>query len=73
MAGWFEYQKELYNNTSYIVRNESFYHVTNNFPRVEENELRKGVGDLKYTIILSSDTEPYTANLDAIIKNFDLK
>jgi hypothetical protein len=73
LTGWFEHQKELYSNTSYFVRNENFYHVANNFPRIEENELRKGVGDLKYSIILSSDTEPYTTNLNTIIQNFDLK
>jgi hypothetical protein len=53
-AGYFEHQADLYSGTGYFIRNESFYCVTDNFPRIQENEIRSGVGDVKYSIILSN-------------------
>jgi hypothetical protein len=43
----------LYDMTGYIVRGDFFYNVKGDFPRIEEKELREGIGDLKYSIILS--------------------
>jgi hypothetical protein len=52
-AGYFSQHLPLYEITGYIIRNETFYCVKNDFPRIEEREIRKGVGDVKYSIILS--------------------
>jgi hypothetical protein len=35
------------------VRNENYYKIENDFPRIKENELRGGVSDVKYSIILA--------------------
>lgn len=72
MVGWFEHQKKLYCKISYFIRSENYYHVSHDFPRIEEKDLRRGVGDVRYSIILSSLTEPYTANLNNIIEKLDL-
>jgi hypothetical protein len=56
-AGYFEHHANLYGQTGYIIRNESFYNVSGNFPRIEERDLRPGVGDVKYSIITSQCSE----------------
>lgn len=52
-AGYFEQHTALYDSTGYFIRQDTFYAVENNFPRIQENEIRSGVGDVKYSIILS--------------------
>ena len=54
LSGYFEHHKRLYDNPGYIIRNNSFYVVKDNFPRIEEKDIRNGVGDIKYTIIIST-------------------
>jgi hypothetical protein len=56
-TGYFEHHANLYGQTGYIIRNESFYNVSGNFPRIEEHDLRPGVGDVKYSIITSQCSE----------------
>lgn len=52
-AGYFEQHILLYETTGYFIRQDTFYSVEAAFPRIQENELRSGVGDVKYSIILS--------------------
>lgn len=52
-AGYFNHHRPLYENTGYQIRQHCYYQVSNNFPRIEEKDVRKGVGDVKYSIILS--------------------
>ena len=52
-AGYFDHHIGLYDSTGYFIRQDTFYKVENNFPRIQENEIRSGVGDVKYSIILS--------------------
>lgn len=52
-AGYFMHHVNLYETTGYTIRNEAFYSVEGDFPRIEERDVRKGVGDVKYSIILS--------------------
>lgn len=52
-AGYFEHHFDLYNEVGYFIRHENFYNVEGEFPRIIENEIRGGVGDVKYSIILS--------------------
>jgi hypothetical protein len=52
-GGYYFHHFALYENTGYHIRNDSFYHVNDGFPRIEERDVRKGVGDVKYSIILS--------------------
>jgi hypothetical protein len=58
-AGYFGQHTSLYESTGYFIRDDVFYKVENDFPRIEENNIRDGVGDVKYTIILSH-CSPYT-------------
>lgn len=49
-AGYLESQRGLYDEPRYTVRKECFWHVTGDFPRITESDLRPGVGDCKYRI-----------------------
>jgi hypothetical protein len=53
-AGYYNQHQNLYTDKGYHIRQENVYHVSGNFPRIEESELRDGVGDVKYSIILST-------------------
>jgi hypothetical protein len=52
-AGYFEQHRQLYSNTGYFTRQDVFYKVENEFPRIEERDIRNGVGDVKYSIVVS--------------------
>ena len=52
-AGYIDKHEPLYQDRFYQVRNENFYKIENSFPRIKENELRGGVSDVKYAIILA--------------------
>jgi len=52
-VGYFDLQRNLYETVGYHIRQDEFYKVEKDFPRIEENDLRTGVGDVKYSIILS--------------------
>lgn len=52
-VGYFELHSKLYEEIGYQIRQEEFYKVEDDFPRIEENDIREGVGDVKYSIILS--------------------
>lgn len=56
-AGYFDHQAIFYNETGYLVRAENYYRVHKDFPRIEENDVRPGVGDVKYSIIVSQASE----------------
>ncbi len=52
-VGYFDQQEALYADIGYHIRQDNFYLVENEFPRIQEAEIRRGVGDVKYSIILS--------------------
>lgn len=56
-GGYFDHHKPLYETVGYVIRQEQFYQVKNDFPRIEEKDIRGGVGDVKYTIIISQCAE----------------
>lgn len=55
-VGYFDSQRNIYEVNGYHIRQDVFYKVENDFPRILENDIRKGVGDVKYSIILSRCT-----------------
>lgn len=63
-AGYFDLQRNLYNSTGYHIRQDIFYKVENDFPRIEENDIRTGVGDVKYSIIISQCTSFQISEID---------
>jgi hypothetical protein len=52
-AGYFDNHESFYQDRFYQIRNENYYKIKNDFPRIRENELRNGVSDVKYSIILA--------------------
>lgn len=58
-VGYFEIHKSLYEAAGYNIRQESIYKVEGTFPRITENEIRHGVGDVRYSIIVA-DCLSYT-------------
>ncbi|MCW1735110.1 PD-(D/E)XK motif protein [Anaerorudis cellulosivorans] len=52
-AGYFEKHAYLYDERCYQIRNENYYRIDGEFPRIKEKEIRNGVGDVRYSIILS--------------------
>lgn len=52
-AGYFDEDADLYTNRCYKIRDEHYYQIKDDFPRVKEEELRDGVSDVKYAIILA--------------------
>ncbi len=60
-AGYFDQHFTFYETTGYFIRKGVFYIVEKEFPRIEENDIRSGVGDVKYSIIVSQ-CEAFTQN-----------
>lgn len=56
-ANYFDIHREFYNNPGYSVRNEKLYRITENFPRITESLVPSGVGNVRYTIIVTDNTE----------------
>lgn len=52
--GYFDHDRELYEGTGYVVRRESAFEVLDDFPRIEEKDIPAGVGEVKYSIVLSN-------------------
>jgi hypothetical protein len=61
-GGYFDRHKHLYDDIGYFIRQETFYKVYESFPRVEEKDLRKGVGGVKYSIIVSQCSDYVTTD-----------
>jgi len=56
-VGYFTHHRELYDKVGYEIRNDAFYKVKGSFPRIEEKDIRAGVGDVRYSIIVSNCSE----------------
>jgi len=67
-AGYIESHTSIYDKTGYEIRFEKYYHVKDDFPRIEENEIRTGVGDVKYSIIPPSN-DNYLVSFNEVIKS----
>lgn len=55
--GYFEFESDLYDHKGYSIRQENYYQVKGEFPRIKEGQIPKGVGDVTYSIILSESEE----------------
>jgi hypothetical protein len=49
-AGYLRHQRDLYDEPRYTVRQQRFWDVAGDFPRITEADLRPGVGDCRYGI-----------------------
>lgn len=53
-AGYLDIHEPFYLKRHYKLRKDSFFCVKDKFPRIRENELRDGVGNVNYSISISS-------------------
>ncbi len=53
-AGYFNHHRDIYKDIGYFIRQDAFYKIEGEFPRIEENEIKRGVGDVKYSIIVDN-------------------
>ncbi|HAV53846.1 MAG TPA: PD-(D/E)XK motif protein [Aequorivita sp.] len=56
-SGFYEIHKPLYEERGYNIRQENIYRVSGNFPRITEKQIPIGVGDVRYSIVLSESEE----------------
>ena len=56
-AGYFDSHHAFYESKGYFIRQKIFYLVEKEFPRIEEKDISFGVGDVKYSIIVSNCIE----------------
>ena len=56
-SGYYDIHKPLYDERGYTIRQENLYRVSGNFPRITENQIPIGVGDVRYSIVLSESEE----------------
>ncbi|OEU42598.1 hypothetical protein BGV40_08715 [Methanosarcina sp. Ant1] len=52
-SGYLDTHVEKYNSKGFIERSQNIFTVKNGFPRIVENDLMNGVGDVKYSINIS--------------------
>jgi hypothetical protein len=52
-AGYLDKHEAAYKGRAYQIRNENYYRVNAEFPRIRETDLRKGVCNVKYSISLA--------------------
>lgn len=52
-SNYFNHHRSLYSDIGYELRQAIFYDVKDNFPRLNEGSIPKGVGEVKYTIVIS--------------------
>lgn len=67
-AGYNDEDENLYRNKYYKIRNDSFYHIHGDFPRICENELRQGVENLTYSIT-TAQCDSYIVLQSIILNN----
>jgi len=52
-VGYFDQHRHLYEKKGYKIRACDVYEIKDLFPRIEEADLRRGVGDVKYSIVIA--------------------
>ncbi|MDO6809883.1 PD-(D/E)XK motif protein [Zobellia galactanivorans] len=69
-SGYYDVHRPFYEEKGYMVRQENIYRVSDNFPRITENQVPEGVGDVKYSIVLSK-SEDWRINIDTLFNNIN--
>ncbi len=54
-AGFFNTHRHLYTATGYSIRQENVYKITEDFPKITESQIPSGVGDVRYSIVVSAN------------------
>lgn len=66
-SGYYDVHKDLYIAKGYNVRQDNLYRVTGNFPRITENQIPIGIGDVRYSIVLS-ESEEWRINYETLLE-----
>lgn len=66
-SGYYETHRPLYEERGYTIRQENLYQVSGNFPRITESQIPIGVGDVRYSIVLS-ESEEWRINQEALLE-----
>jgi hypothetical protein len=56
-SGYYNTHRAIYEEKGYSIRQENLYWVKDKFPRLTEKQIPIGVGDVKYSIVLSESEE----------------
>lgn len=67
-AGYFNFHHHFYEEKCYSIRQENIYKVTKNFPKIVESDIQAGVGDVSYSVILTSNIE-WDSNEEELFMN----
>ncbi|MGP0585402.1 PD-(D/E)XK motif protein [Paenibacillus timonensis] len=65
-AGYLGIHSERYDNPTYSIREYNLFKVSEGFPRIIENDLIDGVGDVKYSIMISQ-CKQYLVSENAVL------
>jgi hypothetical protein len=57
LAGYFNQHSYLYEKIGYLFKEENFYEVKDEFPRIQEKDIKTAITDVKYKISLSQCSE----------------
>jgi hypothetical protein len=66
-SGYYDIHIPLYDERGYSIRQENLYRVSGNFPRLTENQIPIGVGDVRYSIVLS-ESEEWRINHETLLE-----
>lgn len=73
LAGnYFNHHRALYDDIGYEIRQATFYDVKDRFPRLTEADMPNGVGEVKYTIIISY-CSPYEVEEGEVLESISFK
>lgn len=72
-AGYYKNHQEKYANYTFKIRDEKFYRVINDFPRIEEKDIPDGTGEINYAILISSIPSDYLSDIKTVIDKFPLQ
>lgn len=67
-AGYFDEHRNLYETPRYYVKKGHFYLIEKEFPRIQKAEIRDGVEEVKYSIIIEQ-CSTFTVSEETAFKN----
>lgn len=56
-SGYFDNHRDIYAETGYSIRQENIYRITDDFPKITEAQIPSGVGDVRYSLIVSANED----------------
>lgn len=65
-GGYFDIHRELYAEIGYAIREANYYKIQGNFPRLKEENIPPGVGDIQYTVNISGCEEFFVSESDVL-------